>query len=924
MTMIPLVSFWAKLGSATWPDEYHPVICHLIDVGAVALNLWENVFRRRFRQWLSGRLGLDKDEKACGRWLAFWCGTHDIGKVSPDFQFQGNTCELKRRLTAPEAGFNFAHTGDKQQHGVISTVVLNAELTRGQDWPAVAESVARNVAVAVGGHHGFFPTDWIDICGPLGNEKWATARRELLAQLARLFGVIGAPSPKPTSPDDQSVWMAVAGLTSVADWIGSNQSFFNPVGNPVLLNSSFNLNDYLKHANLQAQKALKELGWLDREHATSPVKFAELFPFITEPRPLQTALVEIIDGMTEPGLLIVEAPMGEGKTEGGWYAAACWDRRGGQGAYVALPTMATSNQMFDRVGAFLGGDAEADTGKKNLMLQHGKAALNDQFEKLKYAARVYDDEKHPSAVVAEKWFAGNKKHGLLAPYGVGTIDQALLAVLQTKHVFVRLFGLAGKCVILDEVHAYDAYMTTLMERLLRWLGALGCPVVLLSATLPRNKRLQLLRAYAGDDLPEPADVPYPRITSVKACRRPDEHAEVEHVAADASRARTVRLGWLDEDSLAEKLRQSLANGGCATVIRNTVGLAQQMYLRLRDTLKEDGITVELFHARFPFGRRMEIENAVLKRFGKHGGSAERNKRVLVATQVVEQSLDLDFDAMFSDVAPVDLVLQRAGRLHRHERGPRPGGVSEPCLWLIEPGEKDGLPDFGRSEYVYAPFVLLRSYMVLKAGETVRMPDDLERFIEQVYGTEPLTIPDGWQTALDQSKEKLKVKQENQQLNALDVSINDPDDSPLEQQSQQLEEDDPEAAKKIQAQTRDSDPIIQLIVVYQLAGQDYLDAVGQEPFNEADVPDVPRVRQLLDNEVTISHYGCFLAYVGRGVPKAWREKGMLRHHRIVRVDGDGKSLPGDFFLRVDHQLGVRFVENERKIKCVTGGMEGCQR
>src|SRR5207248_6281763 len=124
--------------------------------------------------------------------------------------------------------------------------------------------------------------------------------------------------------------------------------------------------------------------------------------------------------------------------------------------------------------------------------------LNPRFERLRYAAWVYDEEKRPSAVVAEEWFARNKKQALLAPFGVGTIDQALLAVLQTRHVFVRLFGLAGKCVVLDEVHAYDAYMTTLMERLLRWLAALGCPVMLLSATLPRDKRVKLLRAYAGD------------------------------------------------------------------------------------------------------------------------------------------------------------------------------------------------------------------------------------------------------------------------------------------------------------------------------------------------------------------------------------------------------------------------------------------
>jgi CRISPR-associated endonuclease/helicase Cas3 len=327
--------------------------------------------------------------------------------------------------------------------------------------------------------------------------------------------------------------------------------------------------------------------------------------------------------------------------------------------------------MFDRVDEFL----SANAGKKNLMLLHGKAALNKRFERLKYAARVYDDEKRPSAVVAEEWFAANKKHGLLAPYGVGTIDQALLAVLQTKHVFVRLFGLAGKCVILDEVHAYDAYMTTLMERLLRWLAALDCPVVLLSATLPRDKRLKLLRAYAGDDLPEAEDVSYPRLTSVAVGRPP----EVRHLQADPDRARTIKPGWMDEGNLVETLRQALADGGCAAVIRNTVGLAQNTYLQLRDALKAHGIDVELFHARFPFGRRREIEDAVLKRFGKNGGPAERNQRVLVATQVVEQSLDLDFDVMISDVAPVDLVLQRAGRLHRHTRGQRPRGVNEPRL-----------------------------------------------------------------------------------------------------------------------------------------------------------------------------------------------------------------------------------------------------
>ena len=212
----------------------------------------------------------------------------------------------------------------------------------------------------------------------------------------------------------------------------------------------------------------KVLGWHDRPATDGKPKGFTTATDIEKPRPLQHAIIPLAEKMDSPQLFVIEAPMGEGKTEAAWYVADCWDRHGGAGTYVALPTMATSNQMFERVKKFL--DL---AGGGNLMLLHGKAALNEQFDKLKYAARVYDPDGSTSGVVAESWFADNKKHRLLAPFGVGTIDQVLLSVLQTKHGFVRLFGLAGKCVILDEVHAYDAYMTTLLERLLRWLAALA-------------------------------------------------------------------------------------------------------------------------------------------------------------------------------------------------------------------------------------------------------------------------------------------------------------------------------------------------------------------------------------------------------------------------------------------------------------------
>jgi CRISPR-associated endonuclease/helicase Cas3 len=331
----PHLLFWAKLGSETWPGKYHPVACHLIDVGAVARKIWDHVFRPRIRQWLSGRLGLD--ESACGRWLAFWSGAHDIRKMAPCFQDRGkqNTAALRERL----GNAWFALFGGNEPHGVLSTKIVADELARPTKWPAIDPGVARNVAVGVGGHHGVFPTNWDNICGPLGNEKWAAARRELLAELARLCGVTDLRPATLTAPEDQSVWMYVAGLTSVADWIGSNQTYFEPVGNAALVDGMFDLDNYFEKANSQAFKALDKLGWLDRADTSTPVRFAELFSYIKEPRPLQTVVAEIVAGMTEANLLIVEAPMGEGKTEAGGYATARSDQCRGHRTYVALPTI---------------------------------------------------------------------------------------------------------------------------------------------------------------------------------------------------------------------------------------------------------------------------------------------------------------------------------------------------------------------------------------------------------------------------------------------------------------------------------------------------------------------------------------------------------------------------------------------------------
>ncbi len=892
---------WAKLGKEKWPDKYHPVICHLIDVGQAAAALWQHVVRQPMKQHITEALGLP-EEDAARRWLAFWIAAHDIGKLTPCFQLQGNTDKLKEQLET--AGFLLTTCGNPH-HTETGTKILHSAFTQGKACPKLDDPLARKIAVAVGGHHGTFPSSWEGHCDSLGNEKWYALRQEVFEHISRLFGVNDQQIPRPTS-DDQSVWMYLAGLTSVADWIGSNTEFFESKGNSAVADQGLDIDDYFCNSGNKAANALEKLGWRHHKGVSDTLLSFEKATGIGTPRPLQDAIIPIATEMKVPQLVIVEAPMGEGKTEAAWYIADCWDRRGGQGTYVALPTMATSNQMFGRVASFLETEGE---GKKNLILQHGKASLNDRFEMLKYAAWVYDEEKHPAGVVAESWFAANKKHGLLAPYGVGTIDQALLAVLQTKHVFVRLFGLAGKCVILDEVHAYDAYMTTLMERLLRWLAALGCPVVLLSATLPAEKRAKLIEAYSGTTTTKlDGDNHYPRVTFVRV-----QDGTPVVICFPAAGTKEIHLDWVEDHDLPEKLRASLSDGGCAAVIRNTVGLAQETFTRLKEDFKGTDVVVELFHARFPFGRRKQIEDAVLAKFGKGTDGKPENplrpkKAILVATQVIEQSLDLDFDVMFTDVAPVDLVLQRAGRLHRHERSSRPGGDAK--LWLIEPGkrQKDGLPDFGPSEWVYSRFVLLKSYVALKAKTTVSLPDDLEHLVEQIYGKESMDTPEHYQNDLAESEKAMREEQRMQNRAAKGVMIWTPEmDDLLEQPNQQLEEDDPEAHKKVQAATRDTEPTVQLILVYQLDGNDFLDPYGKDPFDESKVPDVKRLRQLLNNEVTISHKGCVFHYVKQPVPSGWKKCGMLKHHRIVRIDQDGSSLTDDR-IRLDTELGVIIYRN----------------
>jgi CRISPR-associated endonuclease/helicase Cas3 len=435
----------------------------------------------------------------------------------------------------------------------------------------------------------------------------------------------------------------------------------------------------------------------------------------------------------------VEDVTGGGKTEAALILAhrLLADGRA-RGLYVALPTMATANAMYDRLAACYH-RLFADGATPSLALAHGSARLHEGFrasfegvaDPRRATEREEEAESDASGAACAAWLADDRRKAFLADVGVGTIDQALLAVLPAKYQSLRLLGLAERVLIVDEAHAYDAYMNRELERLLEFQAALGGSAIILSATLPRAVRQPLATAFAkglGREPPVLRADDYP-LVSIVATDRVLEEAKEPRVDL----RRTLHIERLpDEGAAHARIAEAARGGGAVAWVRNTVDDAFDAVARLRAA----GIAASLFHARFAMGDRLAIEREVAARFGREGGP--KRAGVLVATQVIEQSLDLDFDLLVSDLAPIDLLLQRAGRLWRHPERPRP--VPGPRLLVVSPDPAVEIAHdwyaaaFPRAAWVYRNHALLWvSALALFERERVRVPEDVRALVEAVYG-----------------------------------------------------------------------------------------------------------------------------------------------------------------------------------------------
>ncbi|MBI5552157.1 MAG: CRISPR-associated helicase Cas3' [Desulfobacterales bacterium] len=707
-----MIPFWAKTTKTGEPGI--SVFDHMVNVGCVAQCVAELApdLLKRFHM-TSSLVGAIS-------------ALHDLGKISPGFQQKCHAWLEAHGLTAL-ARNNVWDTSMETDHGKVTHAATQAFLqTNG-----IERKTAKFVSAVLGAHHGRLnpPNDRGYQPNKLITEErsgigWDSER---MAHASRVWQYFLERHQAFSLSESPALWW-LAGLTSIADWIGSDERFFSPDASETHIDPK-----------AVAVRALEMIG-LGRVHLIENLTFHDLFHDPENPRKewvpndIQKKACAMIHS---PGVYIIEAPMGTGKTEAALWAAYNLLVAGkAAGIYFALPTQATSNRMHMRMNDFLHRICSQNAASR---LIHSNSWLMDKDFGIQPAITGKDAN---DATTGRDWFASSKR-ALIAPFGVGTVDQALLGVVAAKHFFVRHFALAGKVVILDEIHSYDLYTVTLIDKLITILEGLGCTVIILTATLTSKRRGQIIDC-SSDGKNETSNE-YPLLTGLSEGRK------LTPVAPAPPAPRAIKIKFALQQDAADEAIRFARKGAAVLWICNTVEAAQIQYQRFKSIIGNE-FPIGLLHSRFPFWRREQLENEWMERFGKNGKT--RCPSIFVATQVVEQSVDLDADLLITELAPTDMLLQRIGRLWRHERSCRPVDHARICI-LSEEQEFEKLRDMtpkniiktlGSKALIYAPYILLRSLEIWSQkssgqGEIV-IPTQIRELIESTYA-ERDDEPDAW-------------------------------------------------------------------------------------------------------------------------------------------------------------------------------------
>lgn len=700
------------------------VFGHCLIVGIVA---------REFAKYIGKRKGENFEEKYHLSEFAIHCARHDIGKASPGFQYMLDIHSEENPKYRSIEEIDSVYVRD---HANISAEYLNDQ------YPDIRRKY-RFISALIRWHHGCKRdignhelSNEYGISISCGNDennkknngvKWNSIRNEIDNALVDVFGDGFGFSKhiynqyKITGKEDDAICHEVvkylAGFLSVCDWIASDEANYPP--EDFVNCEEF---EYELIAN-KAREIIENIG-LEYVEVIPDLEFGDIFKSVDgtaySPNWIQETTANAIDSS---GIYVVEAGMGTGKTEAALYGAYSAMKRGlVNGIYFAMPTQVTSNSIFQRFDKFVQSCSNANSN--NTVNVHGKSAMLDEMTK-----------RHT-------WFKGNKR-GLLAQFGVGTVDQSIVSVMGgIKHFYMRTFGLANKCIIIDEVHSYDLYTGILINEMISQLNEFGCVIIVLSATLTAEARGRICKSE-----PEHIEA-YPLIYKATANGLSHYTPTTPEKGRDVSIRRVVvgtGGGFERVDSfmdgrtgLIAECRRRAANGEMILWIENTVGDAQRVFSYFQG---DKNFMTGILHSKFTNADRAANENHWISIFGKNGDRS--TGCILVSTQVCEQSVDIDADFLVTALCPTDMLFQRIGRLHRHSENARKSAPECVILDMLEYGEMEyqNIKNTVSQEYsnrcgvstlVYQPAILRSTHFIWKNTTTVKVPQDIRKRIESTY------------------------------------------------------------------------------------------------------------------------------------------------------------------------------------------------
>lgn len=843
--------------------KWLPFSVHASDTAGIIKRLFNKWIAENVRRRLCAAIGIESSENAeaivCN-YCEFIALVHDIGKLTPAFQrkLKDNIQGLADRLL--DAGIDLSDLTQisESPHNIAGQYILKKEF-----------EVAPSTAVIVGAHHGDCSADRGQCSyeanyyghGKVNVNEWTQIRAEWMEYALSVTGfenVRNLPNP------DIAAQMLITGLLVMSDWIASNTDYFH------YIDIEEKLTD--EQCEERVRRAWNKLSLTDSWYADfiadNDSFFEERFGF--RPNCVQREFMNVVSLCNKPGIYILEAPMGIGKTEAALAATEILASRFGYGGmFFGLPTQATANGIFDRIHSWASGTDDIHS----LRLAHGMTDMNDEYCEMFHgrASDISDDDN--DNIMVHTWFEG-RKQALLSEFVVATVDQFLMASLKQKHVMLRHLGLAGKTVIIDECHAYSSYMYVYLGNSLRWMAAYNVPVIILSATLPPDKRAELIRWYTGSkNCFDNSSTAYPILTW-------SDGAEVNQKAIPVDipdkSITVIRREENDSNDIVNLLEDKLSDGGCAAVIVNSVAYSQE----LADTIAANmpDYRVICFHSRFISTDRASIERELTELVGKKSTCEKRDKLIVVGTQVIEQSLDIDFDYMITELCPMDLLLQRSGRLHRHNRT-RPDKLSEPELCVLIP------EDFSKS--VYSGWILTQTEKYLP--DKLVIPGCIPKLVGAVY-SEPDN--DEQQTAeyrkySDEQKEKKQRARKycipSQKINRSDSTLSDMIDR------RELNNDsDGEAA------VRDGQETIEALVLVKTSDTEYSLFSRDAVFDITSVPDNAQAKLIAKQRLRLPaffsksyNFGKTIEILANAMPQAWRNAKWLKGEILLLLEGNNK-------------------------------------